>query len=927
MPFDMRFPKGSEWRKWDLHIHSPATVFNNQFDGADDNEKWTNYFNKLSSLTGVAVLGITDYFSIRGFRKVKEHKDAGNLGNISLILPNVELRILPVTGTDTPINLHIVFSDEIIEDLDSKFFSELKFDYLDEPFRCLEEDLIKLGRKFRNDEHLGNEAAYQVGVEQFKTDLKTLKEIFSKSKIIRDNALVIVSNSSNDGNSGIQRSSLLATRQDIYRFADAIFSGNPNDRKYFLGKGVDDEKEIVRKYGSLKPCVHGSDAHSNDKICNPDLGRFTWVKADPTFEGLRQILFEPDERVQIQTASPADDFRKSQFTHLKSGAGEIIHAGPVRFDQVDLPLNENLVAIIGGRGTGKSLLLDSLAKTFGKLEGSERKDVVTIDADFEVTYAKPDRATESYQVGVANRLDYLHVHQGQIKSIVKDRVKFDGEIKKLLLLPEAPFDSGLEEEIRVTLSRMSDLRSWFGEKDSQGRLINSEETIRAEIEDKRKLIDALSTEASKELISQYNDTSLEISEARVLISNTNVLEQRLVEFVDSINKDFEGLNTRLSTTMQIPTITVEVQLAALKKVREQKVAEIASLQEKNRGIEQSFADAGIKEDITTLFEKLATYQQEIGSLNSRLNEITSKRAEYANLLSKRKEFGSRIREHLQRNAEEVDRRWEKLKEGKEGWLPDQRTLISSLLTDIDIAGEIVFDPGQFYQTIMPALDGRRFRPQQKLEQVFGMKTIDDYFELIADRHPIATDDGNTQLEQFIGQAYFTTEGPDSFIEALFTSAKRNEYLRVLSKVSFRGKTPEKLSVGQKGTLYVCLKLATDPFITPFVFDQPEDDLDNDFIMQHLVPIFRRIKKYRQVIIVTHNANLVVNADAEQVLVAHNEGEVLRYVSGSLENCFGPVEEVAETDPLRRKGIRQHICDILEGGRAAFEKREQKYGFR
>ena len=90
------------------------------------------------------------------------------------------------------------------------------------------------------------------------------------------------------------------------------------------------------------------------------------------------------------------------------------------------------------------------------------------------------------------------------------------------------------------------------------------------------------------------------------------------------------------------------------------------------------------------------------------------------------------------------------------------------------------------------------------------------------------------------------------------------------------------------------KASTNLLIKPFVFDQPEDDLDNDFIMNSLVPIFKKIKKYRQVIIVTHNANLVVNADAEQVIVAKNEDEVLSYESGAIEN----------------PAIKEQICKIL-----------------
>ena len=136
-----------------------------------------------------------------------------------------------------------------------------------------------------------------------------------------------------------------------------------------------------------------------------------------------------------------------------------------------------------------------------------------------------------------------------------------------------------------------------------------------------------------------------------------------------------------------------------------------------------------------------------------------------------------------------------------------------------------------------------------------------------------------------------------------------------AEFEYKGKTVEKLSAGQRGTFYVCLKLATDAFGSPFVFDQPEDDLDNDFIMRQLVPLFRKIKLYRQVIIVTHNANLVVNCDAEQVIVASNEDEVISYRSGALEHG----------DHGQKNSMRKAICDVLEGGRQAFEAREQKYG--
>lgn len=130
-------------------------------------------------------------------------------------------------------------------------------------------------------------------------------------------------------------------------------------------------------------------------------------------------------------------------------------------------------------------------------------------------------------------------------------------------------------------------------------------------------------------------------------------------------------------------------------------------------------------------------------------------------------------------------------------------------------------------------------------------------------------------------------------------------------MTYQEKDLQRISVGQRGTFYLCLKLATESFSTPFLFDQPEDDLDNEFIIKNLIPIFREVKKYRQVIIVTHNANFVVNADSDQIVVATNQNEVLSYEAGALEDL----------------AIRERICDILEGGKKAFLNREQRYGIR
>lgn len=139
-----------------------------------------------------------------------------------------------------------------------------------------------------------------------------------------------------------------------------------------------------------------------------------------------------------------------------------------------------------------------------------------------------------------------------------------------------------------------------------------------------------------------------------------------------------------------------------------------------------------------------------------------------------------------------------------------------------------------------------------------------------------------------------------------------------------------MSPGKKSFVLLKLLIELDRSKCPILLDQPEDDLDNRSIYDELVKFIKNKKKERQIIIVTHNPNLVVGADAECVIVANQEGTYsenkeyqFEYISGALENTFIFRDE-AKT--LYRQGIQEHVCEILEGGREAFEKRKQKYGF-
>ena len=139
-----------------------------------------------------------------------------------------------------------------------------------------------------------------------------------------------------------------------------------------------------------------------------------------------------------------------------------------------------------------------------------------------------------------------------------------------------------------------------------------------------------------------------------------------------------------------------------------------------------------------------------------------------------------------------------------------------------------------------------------------------------------------------------------------------------------------MSEGKKAFVVLMLLLDFSNKDCPILIDQPEDDLDNRAIYNELVTYIKRKKKERQIIIVTHNPNIVVGADSELVIVSNQHGVnspnrkdfKFDYVHGSLE--MSKEKDNAIKDTLFSQGIRQHVCEILEGGFEAFKKRELKY---
>lgn len=898
---------GSIWNKWDLHLHSPLTHLNSQFNGLS----MSDYVDSLASHE-LALVGITNYFYFaeRELEAVREEVGRKRL-NIA-VLGNVEFRLTQQNKDGEWINLHAIFAEHISTDEINNTLSKLETSSTGahgQRIYCCQTSL---------DEN-------SISIDEVTVELKVLVEHLRQNFRFGIDYLIAVCP---NGYGGFRpdvsggRSNAVAT--EIERNGQIIF-GRERDREFFL-------ENITRYEGAKpKPVFCCSDAHGLDS--DPDNGRYsigenyTWVKAKPSFEGLRQTLYEPELRVQQTDDFIEMNFSKPRFTSIKLG-GEIFQGQGIRFEQQSIPLNPNLVAIIGGRGTGKSLFMDSLHTLFHHSSPSDNARIVNVES-LNVTIDQGD-GSELVFDSIDNNYSYLHVSQGDVQTFSTSPSDLSNEIKRMLGIYDVEFDPVVTAAITDNIGKYRGFVQYWESTDNQGNRVNTPYYQNNVIEKNKGLMATITNLQNKQLIAQYQQNLTEINEKQALIGSIRELIGEAERNVKQINASIELINRKLNPDQQVPLVETsgtEDKLRANLGVFE---TEVEHFKTSNSDIVLQFQKQGITQDIASLLDKVSEYQLAIDTAQSKLSEIESKTQSYHEYVSSRSQLVQNYSEFLVEQEQGINKRFQALKEPRQHWNQEQNQLVASILQDITIIGTVIFDAERFYQGLEECLNRGKFRAtqqqttKQRLLDMFSVDSVDSFFSLVAGNKQVICEgelDKNGEpikisIEELLWKnEYFNRGGRFEILNYLFSPESMSSYLYVNADFEYKGKTVDKLSVGQRGTFYVCLKLATDPFGSPFVFDQPEDDLDNEFIMQQLVPLFRIIKKYRQVIIVTHNANLVVNTDAEQIIVAHNEGEVISYVAGALED--GNVET--------ENGIKSSICNILEGGSYAFEKRERKYG--
>lgn len=966
-----KFARGSEWRRWDLHIHTPESCLR------DNLPPWDDFLAKLESAPKeICAVGATDYMSIAGYERLKVEKENGRLKNIDLIIPNVELRISPHTKLGKGINFHLLFdisNPNHVEEI-KRCLNNLKFNYKDRDYGCSDTELKQLGYAFKPDVP-SNEAALREGMNQFRPAFEIFKNWYNKDVWLRKNSLVIVDNSQRDGASNLQTDSgYKAVREEIYRFSDAIFSSNPTDIEYFLGMGQDSIDKISSRYGGSIPCIWGSDSATLDKIFEPDLDRYCWIKADPTFEGLKQIIYEPATRIYIGKRYPDERDQNRIIKSMTLGTRE----RPDWLDLETLDINSGLVAIIGNKGTGKTALVDFIAYATGAWDPSSSNSFIKKskieDLEISVEWAGGDSSSQKITKKYAptdQRTKYLS--QQFVEDLCANNIvgeKLRGEIESVIfqhLKPEQKLGaSGFRDLHSKRIKGVKDKKQsiWKLLLDNILAFLSLEEEISA-LRDKKTRLVQLSEERTgildqiPKIDSQEQEQLAEkLSSTRDILSK---VEARIAELLADEN-DIDTLKSRVeqfrNTMEQFHTdIVPELRRVGISKEEidnfkpqftgdttqpfESRLRHIQAEISKLKNKDEQNPTGQSQEELNTTIETLRE--------ESSLDEQTRKRIEALQLrvreiASKETNLGREVKEIETTKITLRDKRWSAIQKDyfeifktfeEEQKILDKlyRPLSDRLSTSGVQEKRLEFVLEKYVDVSSWAERGEQLIDHTK-KGVFRQQGLikEKAEELLLPAWKSGKQlELNNAIENFIqvfkendytiDQQLKSAVSLKDFYQWIFST----EHVQLMYNITFNNIGLAQLSPGTKGLVLLMLYLEIDSTDRrPLLVDQPEENLDNESIYKTLREYFRKARIRRQIILVTHNPNLVVNTDADQVIIAaahESENEKypkLSYLSGSLENNIFP----SSSDSIRDK-----ICLILEGGVDAFKKRERRYSTR
>jgi ABC-type lipoprotein export system ATPase subunit len=955
--------KGSEWKRWDLHFHTPSS-----YDYGDSSVTNEDIIDEMKK-NGISAFAITDHHEI-DIARYKELKELGKAAGI-VVLPGIEF-LSDARGRE-PVHFIAIFSE--LSDI----------------------------------EHIWDQIKNRTAINKVRGEGRALNQVYcdldDTIKLVKE-LNGIVSIHAGDKSGSIEN----ITHSLPHGEAQKIEIANQVDI-YELGKETDQEgyRKIVFPFiRKVIPMIICSDNHNIRKY---QLKQKLWIKGSPNFEGLKYALNEPDERFFIGDEPPIlSKVSGNKTKYIKSLS--IVLSGKhdfdnIWFDKIEIPINSELVTIIGNKGSGKSAISDIIALCAdaehsadylflhkNKFKKKGLADRFSASLTFESGTYTEQRPLD-YQIDDASQRKVRYLPQSYFEKVCNEIGKveaFRDEIEKVVF-QYVPLHKRLH---KTSFKDLMDFK-----KDTINREIHHLIESIAEINDKIISIeDKLDPEYKKNLLSKktikeeelkVHITSkpepLEDPSGKAISPEVTQKKTNLKEWEDKkSNLETEIKKTREDISQRL--ICIEG-LSGLKRDIQNKIDDMTRYVESKRDFAQSI-DVDLKSIITFSFDpsvlddkiKFSNVENESASMElefvpSNINDeyedlnLQTKLERCNEEISKiQKEFTGEqkaYQTHL-----ELLKQWEKTKNDIEG--------------DENIADSLLFIIGalQYIENEAPIeLKNEREKRLSLSIEIFNKKSeIKSFYDDIKSEIDVQLSTSKATgliiasafyahgefkesilrnvLQNKTGSFYGVENGRNLLQENLISNTNWNDVLNVkcfleeiieyleydkrdvtdknsktyigntvkdrrelynyLFSLNYlephydlqqNGKSLEQLSPGEKGALLLVFYLVLDKEDIPLIIDQPEDNLDNHSVAKVLVPFIKEAKKKRQIIIVTHNPNLAVVSDSEQVIrvsIDKENGNVFSFISGGIENCK----------------INEEIVEVLEGTIPAFTTRKGKY---
>jgi DNA repair ATPase RecN len=660
-------------------------------------------------------------------------------------------------------------------------------------------------------------------------------------------------------------------------------------------------------------------------------GTSCWIKmSSVSIAGLHQAFLDPKSRVRLASDPMPEDH--TEFIAI-AWDGQFLEGESIHF-------NENLNVLIGGRGTGKSTVIESLryvlqldpigddarkahdgivnnvlknGTKISLLVRSHRPDVR--EFLIERTVPNPpvvkDASGNVLTLGPRDVLPHMEIFgQHEISELSKSPEKLTYLLERFM-----EYDPSI-------LKRKSDLKREL--ERSRARILDVQKEIK-QIDERLSLLPSL-----METLKRYQEAKLE---DRLKDQSQLVREDRILKMADERLKPFKTILTGLENAIPVDVAFVSEKALQdlpghdiLRPLHDCLVAFDKDAQTVTTSLQQAIGNATKriadvktkwdvrKQNVQTAYEKIL---RELQKSKVDGEEFLRLRRQVEDLkpLSERKALLFRNeKEYLGHRRNLLDE-WEELKRSEFQRLEKSTKKVNKQLTDrVRIQVAFAGDRKPLFDLLRQQVEGRFAEAIEVLKQKADLSVVALVESCRAGR------------DNLVRKYSMTAAQAERLVQAGELAFMQIEELELPSTVTtelnvspdgqpVQWQRLEDLSKGQKATAVLLLLLLESD--VPLVVDQPEDDLDNRFITDGIVPKMREEKRRRQFVFATHNANIPVLGDAELIVGLHAIGEA------GMGKAEIPIKHMGSID---NEPVRELVEEILEGGRNAFETRRLKYGF-